>query len=162
MPISVASPPRTRGLVAPLRALVRATLAEERRAAGEIGVVLADDALLRELNRRYRSIDRATDVLSFGYDAASERRVSGDLVISLDRVAVQSRRYRVRPGRELARLVVHGTLHLAGHDHHRADERLRMRRAEAKALRAGAKAVAELEQALAVDRGPTKRPHSRS
>jgi probable rRNA maturation factor len=140
MPISVATPRSPRGLAAPLRALIRSTLALEGLRAGEIGVVLARDAELRELNRRWRGIDRATDVLSFPYGGPGSRKtpaVSGDLVISLDRLIEQARRYRVSRGRELARLVIHGTLHLAGHDHHRAGERRRMRKAEARALRAG-------------------------
>src|SRR6185369_1902561 len=138
----VTGPRGFRGLGTPLRRLIRATLAIEGARPGEIGVVLSDDAELRALNRRWRGIDRATDVLSFPYPSVAKQApgrrapvVSGDLVISLDRAVEQARRYRVSVGRELARLVVHGTLHLAGHDHHAPAERGRMRRAEAKALR---------------------------
>jgi len=141
MSISVATPRSLRGLAAPLRALVRRVLAAEGRRAGEIAIVLSDDAELRELNRRWRGIDRATDVLSFPYQAAPA--IAGDLVISLDRVREQAKRYRVSRGRELARLVIHGTLHLAGHDHHRAGERRLMRARENAALRA---AKAEIER----------------
>jgi probable rRNA maturation factor len=130
-----------------LRQLVTATLAGEGKRAREIGVVLTGDAELRELNRRHRGIDRATDVLSFGYDD-NRAGVSGDLVISLDRMREQARRYRVGRGRELARLVVHGTLHLAGHDHHRAFDRRLMRIAEQRALRAAGRTVARLDRAL--------------
>lgn len=145
MPISVATP-TSRSVGAPLRAIVRATLAREGRRAGEIAIVLADDARLRELNRAWRGIDRATDVLSFTYDDAPAARapVSGDLVISLDRVRDQARRFRVTPGAELARLVVHGTLHLAGFDHARAAERADMRDREERVLarcRAAARAL---------------------
>src|SRR5512146_759936 len=120
MPISVATPGSVRGLSAPLGVLVRGALALEGRRAGEIAVVLAGDDLLRELNRDYRGLDRATDVLSFAYDAAGDgvdpaahraARVNGDLVVSMDRVREQARRFRVSEGRELARLVVHGALH---------------------------------------------------
>jgi probable rRNA maturation factor len=135
-------------VTAPLRAIVAATLALEQRRAGEIGVLLTDDAALRELNRRWRGIDRATDVLSFADDETA-RAVSGDLVISLDRLRAQARRYRVSAGRELARLVVHGTLHLAGHDHHRESERRVMRSRERRALTGAAGAIARLERSLA-------------
>ena len=67
MPISVTAPASLRAAATPLRGLVRQTLAFERRTAKDIAIVLADDALLRELNRRYRGKDRATDVLSFEY-----------------------------------------------------------------------------------------------
>jgi len=168
MPISVASPRSTARLAPPLKALVRGALALENARPGEIAIVLAGDAKLRELNRRWRGIDRATDVLSFGYDdpapgprratkgAATAQRapggapaaISGDLVVSLDRVRVQAKRFRVTPGRELARLVVHGALHLAGLDHHRANEREHMRTQERRALRGVSAHVASLDAAL--------------
>jgi probable rRNA maturation factor len=139
MPISVRS---ERGvakkLVAPLRGLIRSTLKQEGRSVGEISVMLTDDATMRTLNRQWRGIDRATDVLSFGYDASSEGPVSGDLVISLDRLRVQARRYRVTEAKELARLAIHGTLHLCGLDHQRAAERKLMRRRERVAMKAAA------------------------
>lgn len=168
MPISVESPRSAARLSPPLRALLRGALALEHARPGEIAIVLADDVRLRELNRRWRGIDRATDVLSFGYDepAPGRRRaprpartaprpregapvpVSGDLVISLDRVRAQAKRYRVTPGRELARLVVHGALHLAGLDHHRTDEREHMRRQERRALRGVSAHVSTLDATL--------------
>ena len=136
MPISVRSPRSAARLTAPLGRLIRATLALEGRRAGDVTVVLTGDAELRELNRRWRGLDRATDVLSFSYDGAPARAVSGDLVISLDRLAEQARRFRVSRGEELARLVIHGALHLAGLDHHRAAERRHMRARERAALAA--------------------------
>ena len=171
MPISVATPPSARGLSAALRAIVRLALAQEGLQPGEIAIVLAGDAELRALNRRWRGIDRATDVLTFIYgDSGHEPKepdlvlklgrmrraparhartlVSGDLVISLDRVAEQAKRYRVSRGRELARLVIHGALHLAGHDHHRPAERRIMRESEERALRLAASDVRRLEAAF--------------
>ncbi len=140
MPVSLTAPAPFAKLDAPLRAVVRAVLAREERRAGEIAIVLAGDAELRELNRAWRGIDRATDVISFAYDEdepdAGTRPVGGDLVISMERVAEQAKRYRVTPGAELARLVVHGTLHLCGHDHVGAGERTVMREREAGAVRA--------------------------
>ncbi|MBI1799969.1 MAG: rRNA maturation RNase YbeY [Candidatus Eisenbacteria bacterium] len=175
MPISVKRPRSFPLPVAPLRALITRALALERCRAGDIGVVIANDALLRDLNRGFRGIDRATDVLSFLYDEAEEaapgeactgslggsrggsrgdsrgnnaRVVDGDVVISLDRLLDQARRYRVTPGRELARLVIHGTLHLAGLDHDREADRRRMRSRERKALREGRDAIRMLEMTL--------------
>lgn len=158
--------PRGLSRLAPaLRALVRSTLAAEGRRVGEIGIVLAGDAELRALNRRWRGIDRATDVLSFGYEIPGAKRgakqnpapgprpsVSGDLVISLDRVNAQARRYRVSRGREMARLAVHGALHLAGLDHQQPAERRSMRRLEDRALEAAAAAVRALDRLLAPGR----------
>jgi probable rRNA maturation factor len=118
-------------------------------ARAEVGLAFADDDTLRELNRRYRGLDRTTDVLSFTYEDKSDgrgrRQLAGDVVVSVPRVFVQARRYRVTPGRELARLLVHGALHLCGHDHARPAERLRMRGVERDHLRGLAKTR---EQAL--------------
>lgn len=164
MPISVGSDRRHARLAPALRALVRATLAAEGLRPGEIGVVLADDAALRDLNRRWRGLDRATDVLSFSYDedAGGPRRVvNGDLVVSMDRVGEQARRFRVTRGAELARLVVHGTLHLAGLDHQRPAERRAMRAREEAALRAGRAQAAALDAVLrsaARRAAPPRRP----
>jgi probable rRNA maturation factor len=148
MPVSVVSPRGRAGLAAPLRALVLAALALEGRRAGEVAVVLSDDARLRDLNRRWRGLDRVTDVLSFGYDDGAGDTVDGDVVVSLERAGAQATRFRVSEGRELARLVVHGALHLAGLDHQGAAERRRMRVREDRILRAGREAVTELDAAL--------------
>jgi probable rRNA maturation factor len=148
MPVSVVSPRGFTGVAAPLRAAVLAALALEGRRAGEVAVVLADDAKLRDLNRRWRGLDRATDVLSFGYDEGGGDEVDGDIVVSLERVGAQAKRFRVSRGRELARVVVHGALHLAGLDHQGAAERRRMRVREDRVLRAARAAIAELDEAL--------------
>lgn len=177
MPISVKSPPSLSALAPALRALVRAALAAERRRAGEIGVALADDALLRALNRDYRGLDKATDVLSFGYDehgelaaagapgrdggrartargaGANGAPVNGDLVVSMDRVREQARRFRVSEGEELARLVIHGALHLAGLDHQQATERKAMRAREDAVMRAAAAEVRRLAAGMRAARG---------
>jgi probable rRNA maturation factor len=146
------SAPRGLGRLAPaLRALVRGAIAGEGARVGEVGIVLAGDAELRALNRRWRRIDRATDVLSVAYHGSAARAISGDLVISMDRVAAQARRYRVTRGRELARLAVHGALHLAGLDHARPAERRDMRRREDQVLRAAAAAVRALDRRLAAE-----------
>lgn len=162
MAITITAPAAVRGLAAPLRVLIRAALAHEGLRPGEIAVVLTDDAALRGLNRQWRGIDRATDVLSFSYDergpgetmasprahSAASKQVNGDLVISLDRMRDQAKRYRVSEGRELARLVIHGALHLAGLDHQRAAERRHMRAQEYAILKRVAAPVAELDRRL--------------
>lgn len=144
MPITIDASAAPRSLVAPLRALVALTLKRAGRRAGEIGVRLTDDPELRELNRRWRRIDRATDVISFAYEEdapdAARRPVTGDIVVSMERVIEQAKRYHDTPGTELARLVIHGVLHLAGHDHMKPGERVEMRAREDATL-AAAKAI---------------------
>ncbi len=85
-------------------------------------MVLTDDSGIRGLNRRYRGIDRATDVLSFPME---DDYLLGDIIISLDRVDAQAERYGVSREEELSRLFIHGLLHLLGYDHVRGGAQAR-------------------------------------
>lgn len=110
----------------------------------EIHLALTDDARIRVLNREHRRKDKATDVLSFPQfhpkeiSGRSKRKVEapgsylGDLVISTETTLKQSKEFGVTKREELARLVVHGVLHLCGYDHEKvpAAEAQRMRRRE--------------------------------
>ncbi len=97
----------------------------------ELSILLADDETLRDLNRRYRNIDRPTDVLSFPMDDPS---LLGDVAISMERVRSQAARYGVTEDEELIRLLVHGILHLAGYDHVRGGRQARRMREKEKEL----------------------------
>jgi rRNA maturation RNase YbeY len=111
-----------------LKAAVRATLAHAAPAVvGDVTVVLTGDRKIRELNQTYRGIDRATDVLSFGIGDGLERgEPFGDVVISVDTARRQAREYGAPLRTEVARLLVHGTLHLCGYDHKEPREAARM------------------------------------
>ena len=159
MPVTVVGPRGSRRLARPLGALVRAAVARTGGRIGAIEITLTDDAALRTLNQSWRGIDRATDVLSFHYPEEGQP-VAGDLVISIDRWHEQARRYRTTRGRELARLVVHGALHLAGLDHHRAAERRAMRSQEDRVLRSGTGAILQLDRALDGPPRPRRRAAS--
>ena len=91
----------------------------------EVSVVFCDDAYIRQLNRDYRGLDKATDVLSFALNEGEEPDVNdgpahhllGDIIISLDTAARQAEDYGHTLERELAYLAIHGMLHLLGYDH---------------------------------------------
>ncbi len=89
----------------------------------ELSILITDDPTIRELNRRYRGVDSATDVLSFSQGAAealnarSMYRPAGDIVISLDTMARNAEERRISEEEELKRLLIHGILHLEGMDH---------------------------------------------
>lgn len=94
-------------------------------------VVLSNDKHLHQLNRDFRHIDRATDVLSFPADSEgmpSEIILLGDIFISLEHAAVQAAYYDATLQQEVERLLTHGVLHLLGYDHVLADDELRMQR----------------------------------
>jgi probable rRNA maturation factor len=105
-------------------------------------VILTDDAYVRTLNRDYREVDKATDVLSFPFAepaAISDPAAAvflGEIYVSLETAAVQARAARRPFEREVAHLIVHGTLHLLGHDHRTRAEQRRMAALEARLLRA--------------------------
>jgi probable rRNA maturation factor len=110
------------------------------RSRCEVALLLTGDEEMRALNRNYRKLDRATDVLSFHQqqlggetDPASEGVFLGDIVISIETALRRSGKGRL-PG-ELARLAVHGLCHLFGHDHHRPKQAKIMRALEQRLLR---------------------------
>lgn len=93
--------------------------------AMELSVLLIDDAGIQELNREYRDQDRATDVLSFSQlegDGGGDAQVLGDVVISVETARRQAAQHQLSFEEELALLLIHGTLHLAGYDHERSPE----------------------------------------
>jgi probable rRNA maturation factor len=75
---------------------------------------------MRGLNRRYRGMDRPTDVLAFPAGAAGKGYL-GDIVISVPYAAREARRRDEPAAREVDRLLVHGLLHLMGYDHETDD-----------------------------------------
>lgn len=82
---------------------------------GELAVVFAGDALLRRLNRDYRSKDQPTDVLSF--ESQGEDMGLGDVIISVETARANARRFSRTLDRELEILALHGFLHAIGFDH---------------------------------------------
>jgi probable rRNA maturation factor len=95
--------------------------------AGDVSVVITSDRAIRTLNRRYRNLDMPTDVLAFPLsDGLAAREPFGDVVISLDTAKRQAREYGATLSQELTRLLIHGTLHLCGYDHHERAEAARM------------------------------------
>lgn len=84
-------------------------------------VVFASDHAVRDLNRRYRNRNTATDVLSFPSEQAEFERQAdsnlGDVVISVERAAAQAAERGLAFDEEVAQLILHGLLHLCGYDH---------------------------------------------
>ena len=101
---------------------------------------------IRKINKEYRNIDKATDVLSFPMFEKEEldekiktndfehEDVLGDIVISLERVKGQAKEYGHSFERELAYMIVHGFYHLMGYDHIKEEDKVKMRPKEEKVL----------------------------
>ena len=121
------------------RAAAEALRYEEFDEDCEISVSIVDNEEIREINRQFRSIDRATDVLSFPmaengeYDVDEDNgcKILGDIVISMERAMEQAELYGHSLQREVAYLTVHSMLHLLGYDHESSGlEAVRMREKE--------------------------------
>lgn len=102
---------------------------------GQVNLILSSDARLKRLNREFRSINRSTDVLSFGFDEPlNAESVMGEIYISVERAEAQARQYGVSTGTELVRLFCHGFLHLLGYDHQQDQDARKMRQREERYL----------------------------
>jgi probable rRNA maturation factor len=77
-------------------------------------IAFVSDKRIRELNRQFRGVDKATDVLSF---PAEEKFNLGDIAVSVDTAAVQAKENGLTFDDEIAQLILHGLLHLCGYDH---------------------------------------------
>jgi probable rRNA maturation factor len=103
----------------------------------DLTLVLTGDVRLHALNHEFLHIDSPTDVLSFPseeIDPETGRRYLGDVVISVLRAAAQAQAGKHPFEQEVQLLVVHGVLHLLGHDHAQADGKRRMWSAQAAIL----------------------------
>ena len=112
-----------------IRRWVTVTLqAEGHDADAELTVRIVDEAEITELNRRYRHKDRPTNVLAFPFEAPPgvETDLLGDLVIAAPVVRREAAEQGKAETAHWAHLIVHGTLHLLGYDHHTESDAERM------------------------------------
>jgi probable rRNA maturation factor len=79
-------------------------------------IAFVSDKRIRELNRQFRNVDKATDVLSFPADGPDEANL-GDIAISVETAATQAKENGLSFDDEVAQLILHGLLHLSGYDH---------------------------------------------
>jgi probable rRNA maturation factor len=79
-------------------------------------VAFFSDKAIRELNRQFRGVDKATDVLSFPAGETDDSNL-GDIAISVDTAARQAKENGLTFDEEVAQLILHGLLHLSGYDH---------------------------------------------
>lgn len=119
----------------------------------EVSVTIVNDEEIRQINKKYRNIDRSTDVLSFpfnefnipgnfdnieetpdAFNPETGELVLGDIILSKDHIEIQSVEYGHSRTRELAFLVVHSMLHLMGYDHMEDEERVIMENKQRKIL----------------------------
>ncbi len=109
---------------------------EPSTAGAELAIVLTDDSAIRLLNRTWRGIDAATNVLSFPTSrAGGTPPLIGDIVLAYETIAREARAERKPFAHHVAHLAVHGFLHLLGYDHVRTEDAEAMERVEGEILR---------------------------
>jgi probable rRNA maturation factor len=136
-------PARVRSIVR--SAVARAATATRSTGGAELAIVLTDDSAIRLLNRDWRGIDKATNVLSFPAtngglkpNRTKPHRPNphlGDIVLAFETIAREAESEQKPFAHHVAHLAVHGFLHLVGYDHERDEDALEMEQAERDILR---------------------------
>jgi probable rRNA maturation factor len=128
----------------------RVLTAHSVTSSAELGLVITTQKRVRELNRSYRGVDKPTDVLAFYMTSATEETGAeppsfvtppdgvlhlGEVIISYPQAVLQAKEHQHSLKKEIAILIVHGVLHLLGHDHDKPEPGRRMRAREREILR---------------------------
>ncbi len=116
-----------------MRQAVESILRDAGVANARLSLAVVDDDTIHQLNRQYLEHDYPTDVLSFLLEREGER-LEGEVIVSADTALRTAAEYGWPPGDELLLYVVHGTLHLVGHDDTSSEERAAMQREERRYL----------------------------
>ena len=120
----------------PIRSAVAHILREAQCESADLSITVLTDEMMHEANRQYLSHDYPTDVLSFRLDDEPEQniRVEGEVLVSWDTAVREAKDYGWESQHECLLYVVHGCLHLVGHDDHDLAKRRVMREAERSVL----------------------------
>ena len=96
--------------------LARGVLKNERQEDARISIIYIDDRSMIRMNRSYLKRRKTTDVLSFPLSDPPEETLEGEVYVNVERARQQARWYGATYRNEVARLVIHGVLHLLGYD----------------------------------------------
>lgn len=109
-----------------LREAAKAVLVGEGFDSAQVSLAIVDDETIHRLNRQYLQHDYPTDVLSFVLES-SDDYLEGEVIVSADTASRVGAEYGLSAADELLLYVIHGVLHLAGHDDHAEQDRQKMR-----------------------------------
>jgi rRNA maturation RNase YbeY len=110
--------------------LAKSIINEERLNFSTLNIIFVDDKTIQEINKKFLNHDYPTDVISFDLSDDFDDEKISEIYISVDRAIEQAKVYKVTTENEIARLVAHGLLHLAGYNDSTKSEKLKMRRKE--------------------------------
>ena len=115
--------------------ILKSTFTKESIKQAKINLIFAKDKLLNDLKIKYFQKDHLTDVIAFRINDYTDKIVEGEIYISLDRAIDNAKKYNQEIPKELARLIIHGALHLLNYKDKTKDEKLIMREMEDKYLK---------------------------
>jgi probable rRNA maturation factor len=126
-----------------LKRITEALLADLEIGEAELGINLVTAREMTLINETFLRHEGSTDVITFDYSAPEKRKAEsvkrkllhGEIFICVDEAISQSKKFKTSWQSEIARYLVHGILHLLGHDDRRAAARRRMKQAESRLLR---------------------------
>ncbi|CEN52029.1 rRNA maturation RNase YbeY [Capnocytophaga canimorsus] len=115
------------------QAWIEKIIASEEKELGELNYIFCDDNYLHQINVQYLDHDTLTDIITFDY--TEEQTISGDIFISVERVADNAQDFNVDFQTELLRVMAHGVLHLCGYKDKSDAESNQMRSKEEEKMR---------------------------
>jgi rRNA maturation RNase YbeY len=114
----------------PVEKILSDVFQSEGLKTAEVTVIFGDDVLLNRLKRTYFHVDQLTDVIAFRLNEESETSLEGEIYISLPRARENAETFQEPYPREVARLIIHGGLHLLGYEDDSDEDQQRMRTRE--------------------------------
>ncbi len=115
-----------------IRQWIKKVIENEGKELGELNIILTRDKELLELNKTFLSRKYLTDVITFEY--SHEKKISGDIYLSIERVRENALKFNERVNKEILRVIIHGILHLMGYSDKKDDEQKKMRQKEDECL----------------------------
>ncbi len=102
------------------------SLLVKKEQSGTINIVFLDDNSIKNLNKKYRKIDKETDVLSFNYykkfSNFKKNDIIGEIILSKNKISSQAIEYGLWEEKEFYKLIIHSILHILGYDHEKEDD----------------------------------------
>lgn len=112
---------------------IRGVVESHKKSIGEINYVFTNDEELLNYNQKFLNHNTLTDILTF--DSSEGKKISGDIIISLERVGENAKKFNVHFENELSRVMIHGVFHLLGFKDKTEKQKLEMRKLEDKAIK---------------------------
>lgn len=115
-----------------IRQWIKKVIENEGKELGDLNIILTRDKELLELNKTYLYRKYLTDVITFEYN--QEKKISGDIYLSVERIRENALKFNERVDREILRVIIHGILHLMGYRDKKDEEQTKMRQKEDECL----------------------------